>query len=445
MAKKISEELMKKRNMIKFDVFKPKPTTVQEILSNLASEEDEKKLSEGIIDETKFYCTHSLQRKTGQWNKKDKSLLIDSIMSGYPIGDFTVVYEEDEDVNGETKTVKYILDGIQRMSTLKEFLDGKFKLLEKACANEDLYGYRFPQEEIEGDTFSRKLKNHIMNYSIAINDCSDRNQEDIRKMFLRTNGGKPLNKSQIEATNLKKEIREDIEQLRNLRIPVQIKHTLKENETKEVSFWDKTGITAIQCIRDVDRDVLMQTLYLLSLGNEKPQEYSTSFLYGEFGKKLGEMPENEYQNLLNRLKKAMKELGKYLPSIKVEGYTKIKKTSIPYALYGMDKILRNKKSTKNFGYALYQFCMDYNNNTAYKGMISGGTTKVETIENRLKYFNDMVTKLKPVDEKDFIEFEKTLFIEVIDKEPKTTAKNKNVSVPTDTAVNNTTDNSTSTQ
>lgn len=62
---------------------------------------------------------HKLQRPVGQWNVKMKSLLIHSLLSGFPVNPIYVVNENN---------TTYTLDGSQRTSTCIDFLNDKFPL-----------------------------------------------------------------------------------------------------------------------------------------------------------------------------------------------------------------------------------------------------------------------------------------------------------------------------
>lgn len=70
--------------------------------------------SRGVIS-----FSHKLQRPIGQWNPKMKSLLIHSLLVGFPVNPIYTVEE-----NG----VIYTLDGSQRTSTCIEYLENKFAL-----------------------------------------------------------------------------------------------------------------------------------------------------------------------------------------------------------------------------------------------------------------------------------------------------------------------------
>lgn len=68
----------------------------------------------------------NLQRENDAWDKKKKSYLIDSILKGYPIPGIMIVANPKYENN--TKYKKYLLDGQQRITTLNEYINDKFKL-----------------------------------------------------------------------------------------------------------------------------------------------------------------------------------------------------------------------------------------------------------------------------------------------------------------------------
>ena len=63
--------------------------------------------------------SHKLQRPIGQWNTKKKSLLIHSLLSGFPVNPIYIV-----DQDGSL----YTLDGSQRTSTCIAYLNNEFSL-----------------------------------------------------------------------------------------------------------------------------------------------------------------------------------------------------------------------------------------------------------------------------------------------------------------------------
>ena len=57
--------------------------------------------------------SHKLQRPEGQWNNKQKSDLIDSLLRKYPVNPTYAIKEESG--------VLSVIDGIQRLSTVRDF------------------------------------------------------------------------------------------------------------------------------------------------------------------------------------------------------------------------------------------------------------------------------------------------------------------------------------
>ena len=63
--------------------------------------------------------SHKLQRPIGQWNSKMKSLLIHSLLSGFPVNPIYIV---------EENKVIYTLDGSQRTSICIDYINNVFSL-----------------------------------------------------------------------------------------------------------------------------------------------------------------------------------------------------------------------------------------------------------------------------------------------------------------------------
>lgn len=397
MAKMTDEELQQlNKERMSLRLFNPDIKTITvDALNKLATKEEEAALADGYIREDKYYCTHKLQRKVGQWSKKEKSLLIDSMIRGIQLKDFIVVEEEEEDVNGEMKKVHYIIDGIQRINTINDFLHGKFKL-EKGTVPECMVGYSVPQNKDEYTDFDTRFVDHIKYYTIAKGDYSGKTQDEIREIFLRTNGGKPLNTSQKEVTKLDATVKNKVNSLREIEVE-------KYSDSDEkCAFWDKTAITVLNCARDVDRDLLMQTLYVMYLMKHpdvEPKSYTTAFLYNDFGKILAEeIPAAEFDDMISSLRAAIEKLGKVLP-YGISNYTKIKKTALPYVLAELTKKLKAKKNTTDFAVNVHKFCLTYATNEEFKTKITGGTSSTESISARLEYFKEYLFQPVTEDEK----------------------------------------------
>ena len=85
--------------------YNPKTYTTQKIKSD--------------IEKNLYDFDYYLQREENQWNRKAKSLFIDSILRGYII--LPIVIDKREKVGG-------IIEGKQRLSTLRDFLNNQFRI-----------------------------------------------------------------------------------------------------------------------------------------------------------------------------------------------------------------------------------------------------------------------------------------------------------------------------
>lgn len=73
----------------------------------------------GKMKREKIVLKHKLQRRESVWSNPNKSLLIDSLLRGYIV---PPVYTISED------GVQYVIDGVQRLSTLKGFYNDEFAI-----------------------------------------------------------------------------------------------------------------------------------------------------------------------------------------------------------------------------------------------------------------------------------------------------------------------------
>ena len=69
-----------------------------------------KDMNKGTIN-----LSHKLQRPEGQWNRKQKSDLIDSLLRHYPINPTYAIVEEDGTLS--------VIDGVQRLSTIRDYIE----------------------------------------------------------------------------------------------------------------------------------------------------------------------------------------------------------------------------------------------------------------------------------------------------------------------------------
>ena len=190
--------------------------------------------------------SHKLQRPEGQWNKKQKSNLIDSLLRHYPINPTYGIVE----ANGTLS----IIDGVQRLSTIRDFIGSKFSLskdMENVIINgeeKNLSGLKF--NKLDEDTQSEILNSELQVYRMS--DCTEK---DVREMFARQNAGKPLSNKLMRVVHESDDFSNVVYSLTN--------HP----------FMDKI-MSPVQRKNGTDRDIIIQAMMLISSNQE--QEF-TSF------------------------------------------------------------------------------------------------------------------------------------------------------------------------
>lgn len=157
----------------------------------------------GMIKNEKINFDHIVQRSY-VWERSRKSAFIESLIVGYPIP--PVFAKRTEDGNGKrSNNIYYIMDGKQRLNTIKEFLNDEFSL-----SNIPSVKY-FDEEEntelevdISGKKFSElpeAIQGILNTAMINVVYFDNLTSEEEKELFKRLNAGKPLSaKSKLLAS-----------------------------------------------------------------------------------------------------------------------------------------------------------------------------------------------------------------------------------------------------
>jgi len=129
------------------------------------------------------------------WDVRKKSLLIHSMLAGYPIPPFYAA-----------KSGKFydMLDGKQRVNTVVDFINGKFELAdvpEVEVENEDGTSDMVDINTLHFDEMEEALRDELTAYSFTIYYFDGITDDEVSEMFFRLNNGKAL--SAIELTRVK--------------------------------------------------------------------------------------------------------------------------------------------------------------------------------------------------------------------------------------------------
>lgn len=309
------------------------------------------------IDDKSIVLSHKLQRKEGQWNRSQKSDLIDSLLRGYPINPTYAVKDDN---------IWAIIDGVQRLSSIRDYCSDSFAL-SKNAKNVVING---KEKEIAGKKFSKldeETRDFLMKQELQIYLISEYTESDVREMFKRLNGGTSLSKTQKSITELSDDL------LKRL------------NTTLSHEFWSKTALTSGQIKKDEDRDVLLEALMLMS--EYDIQGFKSEHIYHNFVPYLYTIDSDV---LFTRVNASIESLNKII----TEKKKSLKKLSIPFVVYSMDKVLKNKSSVTKYSEWLNNFLDEYDTNEEYRKLVNtSGTASKESVLARKEYFKKAVNRL----------------------------------------------------
>lgn len=304
------------------------------------------------IEKKSIVLSHKLQRPEGQWNSRQKTDLIDSLLRKYPINPTYGIKE-----NG----VISVIDGVQRLSCVRDFLSNKFALskdMEPVIINGEekmLAGLKFAK--LDDDT-----KDAILNAELQVYELTDCTEKDVREMFRRQNAGKPLNAKQLRIINESDDFSESV-------------YTLATHP-----FMDKL-MTKTQRKNGTDRDLIIQTFILIE---NKKKDDIISFRTKDINAFITHHQDSIGSDVIATLTTAMDELN--------EAFEKVKfpLTSIPMVLYSSYRVVKEEKSFEKFVEVVNDFLNGYDNNEEYKKYVQSATSDSENVRGRFDYWVELI-------------------------------------------------------
>ena len=143
--------------------------------------------------------TPDFQRLRGIWNSESKSRLIESLLLRIPIPVFYVAAQENDDWS--------VVDGLQRISTIFDFINGEFGL--------EKLQYLTYFDKFKHDKLPRPMQRRISETQLIVNVIEPGTPPEVMfNIFLRINtGGMPLNGQEIRHALHKGPVREYLQRL----------------------------------------------------------------------------------------------------------------------------------------------------------------------------------------------------------------------------------------
>lgn len=330
---------------------------------------------------------YPIQRKGGQWDDLQKSLLIHSIAGDYPVPPVLILSGDDID---------YVLDGKQRITNIINYVTG-VKDIETGEYPKDAYKLHeetpnvkldeVDQEfELAGrffDELDEDMQREILGVTLSISRLEDVTDEEIEELFYRWNNGTPLTKQQ------------------KARAKMGVANATIMNEIQKHPFLkEKASFTALQRRRSDDEAVLLQTMMLLD-GTE-----IESFVADKLLQYATNMREADIVNTTKELVEALDYANASINSTS----PLLKKLHLPTLLLVAKKASDEGVSPKVFG----AWVEDFNNaingrtrdkalvKTNYKNFTGAGSVKKDKVLGRkeamITHFNEFVDRYSHSDE-----------------------------------------------
>lgn len=148
-------------------------------------------------------CLHfdNVIQRGNVWDKKRQSLLVDSMLRGYPIPPmYTIKTEEKVKTPKGMVSVFDCIDGKQRCTAINEFKNNRLSLTGLE-AYTDGSGNEIDLNGLTYDELDEDMKDTFDSYSLTVYFFSDITDDEISEMMSRLNNGKPL--TGIEAARIK--------------------------------------------------------------------------------------------------------------------------------------------------------------------------------------------------------------------------------------------------
>lgn len=195
---------------------------------------------------------HPIQRSTGQWSLLQKSLLVHSMIAGYPIPNCYFLKTKND--NGDT--VYSCLDSKQRLTSVFEFIEEDGFALHSATPTVRYDGFEYDLADTKFVDLPEELKDEILGYRLSIfclEDCSD---EEVEEIFARLNNSTPLSAIQKTRSVIGSDMARWCKDICNSEF-----------------YQHSVNMTLAQIRREADLETLLQAMLLLDSRHEGYDEW----------------------------------------------------------------------------------------------------------------------------------------------------------------------------
>jgi len=191
-------------------------------------------------------CTLPYQRHSGMWNSITKSLIVWSILADSYIPPIVLLKDPDGvDEKGKQQFQYQICDGLQRLSTLFDFMNDNFKL-HASTPEVELDGTIYDLNGLIFSELSDECKDRVSGYRFSIQCIENYTAEEAERLFYNINSGVALSLTQKSKPRLGEEI-----------------CTFMREQLEKPFFTQGINLSTAQAIREDDFYLCLASIMLL--------------------------------------------------------------------------------------------------------------------------------------------------------------------------------------
>lgn len=328
-------------------------------------------LPQGIRQLAKWYEKGTLkfdlpiQRASGQWSILQKSLLVHSILSDYPIPALYLVRYKEEG----SETTYQALDGKQRCTSIFEFIHGEYAL-HASTPNVVIEGTEYELANKMFEELSEDCRDLINGFRFTIYALENATDEEIEEAFARLNASVPLTLIQKARTEMGTELAKWTREM-----------------TQQSFFQYAVPLTLAQARRESELEILLQSMLLMDAKDEGYEYKAISMReVMKYCRDIRGVYTDERQAVIQCV-------IEYLSDAFTEKHKFLKKTNVPMVFIMADLAMQNNITPSDFKTFIDYFgssiCIDYDMNTG-----SGNIKRVKTEGRLLAMYHEFAKYFK---------------------------------------------------
>jgi hypothetical protein len=327
-------------------------------------------------DKAGKYDYDTVYQREKVWSEETRSFFIDSIMKNYPIPPVFLRMK----IDSKTGITKYeVIDGKQRLTTIRDFIDGKVLL------PDDFGDDKIGDSELNGASFCdldkiEKYKKQFWHYRIPVIFIETDDRDLIKSVFDR------LNRNGVPLT---------FQELRNAKYGESDLYRIIKKLSSE-HCWRKIFDDVLENDRKEDEEFTSELLFLIV--EEKVISYTKDTLdelYEKWSSKITEEHIKKFYDTMDYIREMNLDYINF----------KINKVSHLYAVWGVSYLgLKQNIDANELGKGLSKFYNDYLCSKEgvgaedYKKSMSSNTkgarSRVKRMEALISYLQNMGIKIK---------------------------------------------------